>query len=506
MRKIIFVLIFFILISCNKNTSEEGKQYLVFLGLPDKDVTLYKVIKKNESNNFFYPLLRLKTNSKLLLPVGDYLLANECSSYEFTNDGTTEKKVVLSKLSLMFANKSAENKKLNLSENTFNSLCNDPMNKQEHWYNNRSEFDVLPGQNTISISGRNVELNTQPTIFSDKKVSLWPVTLTSPNNTDSSKFFSLPTDLLSNEKRFVISSPVNGTLWLQKGRYQIEVNGTKRIIQVKDFSNYVINLGVMKISSPRNFPIEERLKAGGQPIFAYVNEKVLFRLNTNYPVFPGKYRVALEGTEIEKFVDVAENEITEVKTRGVQISSPICPKNEKCRSPSRITVHTNRMPFVLMTVMADMPFLVFDQKYEYGIEGIKGVFKNLVASEEAVKIDKLGRVKIKWETRYTTGNTKTDFVRFESKSPFIFGKSIDLMYFKPEEVYLPEGDYWLTYFVGDQSLVLPKTRVDVVLTGGSTREVVIPVYTQKLSDNQLTEKNRESTNFSTKTTLSPIRE
>lgn len=182
---------------------------------------------------------------------------------------------------------------------------------------------------------------------------------------------------------------------MQSGRYQVEVNGSKQIINVKASSSQNIKLGVIRIASPKNFPIEERLRSGGQPIFAYINEKVLFRLNTDYPVFPGKYRVTLEGAEIEKYVTVNEDQVNEVKTRGVQILSPPClEKYEKCRPPSRVTIHINRMPFILMSVLTDMPFLVFDQKYEYGIEGIKGIFKNLSTSEESVRTDKLGRVKI----------------------------------------------------------------------------------------------------------------
>ena len=507
MKILLALLILFLIPSCKKNSSIEGKQYFIFLGLPNKDVTIYKITKNNNDKKIYYPLMRLSTNTKILLPTGNYLLANECSSYEFFNDGVHEQKVVLSKLSLTFGNKNANIQLLNTFGNTYNSFCYDPLDGQEHWFTNKSEFDILPGKNLISISGRNIDLNLHPTLFSDKKIPLWPLTLSSPINTDSSKFYSLPLDLSPREKKFVISSPVNGTVWLQSGRYQIEVNGSKQIVNIKDFSFSDIKLGVIRIASPRNFPIEERLQAGGQPIFAYINEKVLFRLNTDYPVFPGKYRVTLEGTEIEKYVVVTENQVSEVKTRGAQVLSPPClEKYDKCHPPSRITIHINRMPFVLMTVMTDMPFLVFDQKYEYGIEGIKGIFKNLGASEDSIKTDKLGRVKIKWETRYTTGNVKTDFVRFEAKSANVFGKSIDLMYFKPDEIYLPEGDFWLSYFVGDQNLVLPKTRVDLSLTGGSTRELVVPVYTQKASDSQSSEKNRDSSSYTTKTTLSPIKD
>lgn len=505
MRLLFFCISILILISCHKSSSNEDKKYFIFLGNPNKSVTIYKV---NFSNNkkIYYPLMKISTNTKTLLPVGTYVLANECSSYEFNNDGVNEQKIVMSKVSLVFNTKN-NNQLENAQGNTYNSFCNDPLNKQEHWFTNKAEFDVLPGKNIISISGRNVNLDLDPRVYSEKKIQLWPLTLSSPINTDSSKFFSYPLDLSTQEKKFVISSPVNGTIWLQSGRYQIEVNGSNKIIQIKDFSTFDIKLGVMRIVSPKNFPIDERLKAGGQPIFAYINEKVLFRLNTDYPVFPGKYRITLEGTEIEKYVDVSENQIAEVKTRGVQINSPPCPeKFEKCRLPPRITIHANRMPFVLMTVMPDMPFLVFDQKYEYGVEGIKGIFKNLIASDDSVRIDKLSRVKLKWEIKYTTGNIKTDFVRFEARSANVFGKSIDLMYFKPDEVYLPEGDFWLSYFVGDQNLVLPKTRVDLLLSGGITKEVIVPIYTQKISDGQFADKNKDNKAISTKTTLSPIKD
>ncbi|APJ03860.1 hypothetical protein [Silvanigrella aquatica] len=506
--KLLFSLLLILLFlpSCQKNSSSEGKQYVVFLGLPNKDVTLYKVTKNNKDKKIYYPLMRLTTNTKILLPMGNYLLANECTSYEFFNDGTHEQKVVLSKLSLNFG-KNNQNQVINKIGNTFNSLCYDPLDKQEHWFINKSEFDILPGKNILSVSGRDVELNLHPTLFSDKKIQLWPLTLSSPINTDSSKFFSLPLDLTSTEKKFVISSPVNSTVWLQSGRYQIEVNGSKQIVNIKDSSSSEIKLGVIRIVSPKNFPIEKRLQAGGQPIFAFINEKVLFRLNTDYPVFPGKYRVTLEGSEIEKYVTVIEDQVSEVKTRGALVLSPPCDNNyDKCRHMTRITIHINRMPFILMTELTDMPFLVFDQKYEYGIEGIKGIFKILGTSEDSVKIDKLGKVKIKWETRYTTGNIKTDFVRFESKGVNVFGKSIDLMYFKPDEIYLPEGEFLLTYFVGDQNLVLPKTRIDVILAGGTTKEFVIPVYTQKTSDGQQSEKNKNNTTYTTNTTLSPIKD
>lgn len=114
--------------------------------------------------------MRLPTNTKILLPKGRYFLANECSSYEFTNDGgVIEQKVVLSKLSISFANRSSNVQFLNQNGNTYNSLCYDPIDGKEHWFANKSNFDILPGKNTISISGRNIALNLQPNVFRIKK-------------------------------------------------------------------------------------------------------------------------------------------------------------------------------------------------------------------------------------------------------------------------------------------------------------------------------------------------
>ncbi len=503
----VFVSFFIFVLGCQKISSHEEKQTFIFLGLPQKDVILYQIKKEEHKKNIYFPIMKITTNTKITLPKGEYLLANDCSSYAFQNDGEQEQKIVLSRVRLSFANKKTPHEfQHKPHDHVFNSFCYDPIDGKEHWHTNRADFDILPGKNTLSISGREMSVEFEKSVFADKVISLWPLTLSSPLNTDSSKFFSLPLDLGTKEKKFVISAPVNGTVWLQNGKYQIEVNGSSQILNINESLPQTVQLGVIRISSPQHFPNEARMRAGGQPIFAYINEKVLFRLNTDYPVFPGKYRVTLEGTEIEKNITVGQNEVNEIKTRGAMVLSPSCQKNqEKCRPTTNITIHTSKMPFVLMNVVSNMPFLVFDQKYEYGIEGIKGIFKNLNTSENFLKIDKLGRVKIKWETRYTSSsNTKTDFVRFEAKGSNVFGKSIDLIYFKPDEIFLPEGEYWLSYFVGDQTLILPKTKSEVIVVGGSTKEVSVPLYTQKLSENPFSEKGKSA--YSSHTTLSPLKD
>lgn len=281
------------------------------------------------------------------------------------------------------------------------------------------------------------------------------------------------------QKKTVISAPINGKVWLFPGQYQVEVNGTKKIIDLHTKIAHKLQLGMLKVVAPKNFPFDKRAQLGGQPISAFIDDKVLIRLNVSYPVFAGKYILNLEGSDLEKEINIEEDETTAVKTLGAQIDAPTClTKSAVCYTPSRITIHENKQPFILMVVPVGQPFLVFEgNNYQYGVEGVKGIFKSLPTSSDSVKSETLGLVNIKWEVRYTSSNNSTDFVRFESKSPNLYGKSVDLSFFKPTEVYLPEGDYWLTYYVGDTaSQNVPKTRTEVNLLNGSVKDITIPLF------------------------------
>ena len=132
-----------------------------------------------------------------------------------------------------------------------------------------------------------------------------------------------------------------------------------------------------------------------------------------------------------------------------------------------------------MTVETKLPFLLLEGTYEYGVEGLRGIKRNLQRRSESVAGDPLARVKIKWDVRQAQGRYRTDLVRIESRGSNVFGRSLDLLFHKPEEVYVPAGHYDLTYFLGDPLGDRNKTKVSLVLESGQTREVVVPIYLEK---------------------------
>lgn len=477
---IIFIISLFF-IECQKYGSINKGQFLYFEGLNNKEALLSRIIINKAGKENIVPLERVFTNTKIHLPAGRYMLSNECSSYEFTQEENTSKRIFLSHLQLDLLGDVQAKDELQDDNQVVQSLCYNVLNQREYSYKNKVQFDILPGKNNLFISGKNLDFNIKPDSFENLSLSLIPLTLqSSAVDTESPHFFVISHNKEQNEqKKVVISAPINGKMWLFPGQYLVEVNGTKQLIDLQTKIVHKIQLGMLKVIAPKNFPFEKRMELGGQPISAFIDDKVLIRLNTSYPVFAGKYIVNLEGSELDKEVEVEENKMTVVKTLGAQIDAPPCTsKTASCITPSRITIHENKQPFILMVIPVGQPFLVFEgNNYQYGVEGIKGIFKSLPTSTDSVKSETLGLVNMKWEVRYTTSNSSTDFVRFESKSSNLYGKSVDLSFFKPTEVYLPEGDYWLTYYVGDSiTQNVPKTRVEVNLYNGSIKDLTIPLF------------------------------
>lgn len=492
-------------VSCHHYTNLDEGQYLYFEGLDKKEALLSKIEDLKNGKRNYIPLKRVFTNSKINLPSGHYLLSNECSSYEFTQESNRPKHIQMSRLQLNLTNEAYQTEQIQDENQVVPSVCYNILNQREYSYKNRIQFDILPGENHIFVSGKNLDFTLEPEKFQDLKFDLSSLSLLSTNeNLESPHFFVVSQ---SEKKQILVSAPINGNIWLFPGKYSVEVNGTKKSLSLASHEFLKINLGMVQVDAPKNFPFQDRLKLGGQPISAFLDDKVLIRLNTSYPVFAGKYKINLEGSELDKVVDVEENKLSVVKTLGSLIRAPDCvSKGTGCVPPSKITIHENKLPFILMVEPVDQPFLVFEGKtYQYGVEGVKGIFKSLPTSSESVRSETLGLVNIKWEIRYTNSFNSTEFVRFESKGPNLFGKSVDLSFFKPSEVYLPEGDYWLTYYLGDAiSQSAPKVRNEVNLSYGGTRDIVIPVYIHGLKDVQKESAVTPSNNAET-SVLAPIK-
>jgi hypothetical protein len=367
------------------------------------------------------------------------------------------------------------------------SNCEDPIEGVLHNLDDRLELEFLPGKHRFQLAGAplNIEFGSVPEV---KTIELFPLTVFLEGNTGTFRYFVLQEEQASRADASIISVPVGGTIWMTPGVYGLEINGTRRRAAVQAGMRTRVPLGILRIESPPKFPAEKRVLLGGQPVFAYINGGVLLNLNKDYVLFPGDYAVSMDGSELQDVFQVKTGEKTIIKTLGAVIEGPSCKEDSNtavatnfCRLAPKITLHKEQKPYSLMAVTPGMPFLVLEGKYEYGVEGLRGVLRALSTSAQGAATEKLGHLRFKWEVRQASSRTRTDLVRLEAHGVENFGRSLDLLFSKPDEVYLPAGTYFLTYFVGDPQQERVKTRIEFTISQGQTRELVVPIYTDKLT-------------------------
>jgi hypothetical protein len=507
-----------------------NKQTLTLDAPSEVELVLYKQIGKN-GRKVMNPIGLIRGGESMDLDAGDYLLANECSGYEFKQTLGRPIKIPVRRLKLELhgdlaaagshmrpieqaetsADSESSEKLLTTPQEEISkksdapeaadslqqvqqsdspnvvhptarvhTMCTDPLDMQKNQWLQRREFDILPGTTEIRIGGRVVKFENQGEINDPIRLDLYPVAINSQFPDIHARFYLSPEEKESKNELSAVSLEANTPTWLLPGDYTIEVNGTRRKVTVERGARTDIAVGVLRIHMPPSFPLEERLKLGGQPVFVYIDSGALLNLDTDYLVFPGTYTVSIEGTEVQEEVQVNGGEKTVIRTFAARVDVPPCSEQLKtCKSAPRITIHRDQKPYPLMIVEPRVPFLLLDGNYEYGVEGLRGIKKSLQKRSEDLAGEPLARVRLKWDVRQSQGRSRTDLVRIESRGQNTFGRSLDLLFHKPDEVYVPAGHYELTYFVGDPSLERSKSRQTLHLEPGQTRDVVIPLYVEK---------------------------
>lgn len=497
------------------------KQTLTLDAPKELELVVYKHVGKM-GQRVLSPVGLIRGGDTIPLEAGDYLVANECSGYEFKSTGEKPIKIPVRRLKLILHGESVlaaspetvspevaqpsttladtpvpatdqkpeekkpEDKKSEefaaADKAVVHTTCVDPLDQQRNQWTHRREFDILPGTTEMRIGGRLVKFENHGETSDPLSLDLYPVVVNSPFPDIHARFYLTPEEKDVKSDVAVIGLEANSPAWLLPGSYSLEVNGTRRNLVVEQGARTDISVGVLRIDMPAHFPLEERLKAGGQPVFVYLDTGALLNLDTDYLVFPGSYVVSIEGSEVQDKFVVEAGQKTVIRTFAARVDAPDCPETVKsCKSAPRVTIHREQKPYALMIVEPRLPFLLLEGNYEYGVEGLRGIKKSLQRRGDAPAGEPLARVRLKWDVRPAQGRIRTDLVRIESRGQSTFGRSLDLLFHKPEEIYVPAGQYDLTYFVGDPLLDRTKSRQSLYLEPGQTREVVVPLYVEKAS-------------------------
>jgi hypothetical protein len=472
---------------CAKNTSI-NEQFLYFDGTSDKKAMLYKMIQDKKTNKYRYlPDRTITTQHKYGIPAGHYFLVNDCSSYAFQVDRKRDKKIYLNTLKLKFleeqttpADSTVESLEPQQKAHSAVVECVNPITGEKSLFSDRDEFDILPGTNQLLIAGMETKISA---LENEKKIfaiGLAPLTIVSPIENDTTQYFLKPVmnSADHSNNNMLYSGKLNQDTWLIPGEYDVEINGTKKNISLRSGESVKIELGRLRIMTPKDFAANNAAKTSLQPIFAYMDKQILFSLDKDYAILPGKYSIRLENSDMEQPIEILPNSYTKIFTFVAQINAPNCinDKNQKCAFSQRALIYSKDRPYPLSKVFLGVPFLVLQGDYEYGIEGADRIKKWLSVSDTNIKSEQTGRIKIKWKLEMSENNSETRKIYLEARCCNLAGKSEDLNAYRPRELVLPEGDYTLNYVVKQNKGGLKHNATSLHIDGKHDLELEIPVY------------------------------
>lgn len=496
------ILTLFGLSACTQGNSASFAPVLL-RGDPGFEFNLYRLDGGAPGSTNLAPVGLLESGVPRPLPAGTYFVANQCSQHQFVHDGTRATEIPLGHFELRFGSD-----RIPPGEDQTLLECQSQLSQQTHAWTNRQEFLVLPGETAFRIGKTPFSVFSSAGTTNPPFVELAPVKVyADAQPAQTPQTYSI-TPQLSEGTAEVMTAEIGKSVWLLPGRYTLEINGTQRQISVEPGVQTEVLVGVLRVETPtavRALPPDVERDA----FFLFLGNGVLLNLDTDYYMFPGDYTMNIGDSNLDKVVRVMPNEKTVVQTRLARIDVPPCPfEDTDCGAVPKLTIHRELQPFPLMTVEPNTPFIVFDEAYQYGVEGIRGILRKLPATIEKLEPESLAVAELKWELRAATGRTRTDLVRVEGQGDPTAGKSLDLLFSKPHSLYMPPGSYHLTYFVGDPSQERKKTRAPFSVAPGGTTTLMIPIFAERgknKSNLAASPRNEKGKSEGLPTRLTPIR-
>jgi len=461
------------------------------LGLKGPKKTEVSVFEVTKNTQYIYKGHLTSTN-QLKLPPGNYIATNECSTYPFSLSNQPIE-IQLNTINIKYF----EDSEANIQDPYFTSIvCKNQRNDKEVTFSNTNQIYMLPGKNTLNIGGKKFFLDIPPNKEKRFKIELYPLILNSPLSHDHTQYFiqSKPPQKRNKKplkKSPLVSNRIDRTLWLPKGDYLLEINGTRYNLSMETNKVTSIHLGAIRVLSPKKF-LEESSQFSNSPIFAYLNDKTLLRLNEFYSIIPNIYSISLDKSKLKQTISIQAGETQTMQTFGAEIDPPVCKKDEEndCNIQKKVLIFHENESKAHATALLGKPFLVFKGEYFYSIEGMEDIKKKLRNSENKIIHERIGEIKINWKLKITDKSFETHKIQIEPVCCNIQGISKDINSYKPRMLLLPIGQYRVTSSIKQDKGQLVKRNSFTSILSTHTNNIEIPVFAQSdqnwhvLFDNQ----------------------
>jgi hypothetical protein len=300
----------------------------------------------------------------------------------------------------------------------------------------------------------------------------------------ATSFFVSPADgLLS------ITETQNFGHWqfLLKGRYRVEVNGTRLEVELAEGQQYEFKPAFLRVSSSDSINIQASSSITGTPSFVELNSGHWLDLNETYPVLPGEASIKLNGSLHEHKILLVEGELTERKARSVLVDLDCSAWDWNCLGSREIFLYESDKPYPFAEGTSDVPILFFEDDVWLSIQGSRDIRYKIPPQTQDSTL-KVGFLKLIPRQLHRPGQV-TDLSRIEAAGAPLTGHSLDLPV--DTEVLMPlvVGRYYLTQYTAMATADWDRrtNRLPISISPQDTVEIPYYVYVSEKKLKQIRE-------------------
>jgi hypothetical protein len=279
-------------------------------------------------------------------------------------------------------------------------------------------------------------------------------------------------------------------LFVLKGKYEVQLNGTKLSLELAEGESRNILPGTLRISTSANADIARAEQVRGAPLFAEINGEHYLNLNTTYPVLPGKIDVRLATSVRARPFDIVEGQNLNIHARNVQVDLGCSENDWACLGSRKIRLFEKDKNYHFAEGQTDAPILFFESDVAIGVEGSRNIKMNLSSADD-IKL-KVGFIEVIPTPIHKPG-ILTDLMRVEPSGGGMTGASLDMTLDKSTVMPLIAGHYSLsqyTFFTSDGSR--RKTAQSVVITAGQKSKFEVQTFLSEKRMSAINAENQET--------------
>lgn len=279
----------------------------------------------------------------------------------------------------------------------------------------------------------------------------------------------------SSEMAPYTESQTNGNrLYLLKGQYQIQLNGTSTNIDLAEGEGRTIIPASLRVNTSSQVDLERAARIKGTPMYFEVNGEHFLNLNTVYAVLPGSMQIRLSTTLKPVALLAKEGEIITLHAKNIVVSLGCADADWSCLGSRKVRLFEKGKSYPFAESVTDIPVLYLHDNISVGVEGSRNIKYDLSSADDQHL--KVGFIEIEPTPAHKPG-VLTDLVRMESAQPPINGSSLDLPLDKSTVLPLITGTYHLsqyTFFTSDGAR--RKSSITVQVTQGEKLRIPITTF------------------------------